>query len=272
MATPIYMHWSFLFSGIFFAVAYRAENYEILYICGTFAVLIILHELGHALSAQYFGQKVFAIELSGVGGLCSAESPKTRRAALFYVLAGIIAQTIVFIIADIYIHFSGWPITQVGKSIAFVLIYVNVFLIIANLFPYKHRTDNMGSDGYLLWALLIQMWHRKPYGFPDSSATISPNESLLDRSEFVPYGFEVGVEIFNDNKTAMECVVDVLVKHLAISREQAIELMLTIHKAGGLLIPLETYEHAQKVASGIVGDARQKGYPLVCRPVKMRKE
>jgi ATP-dependent Clp protease adaptor protein ClpS len=140
-------------------------------------------------------------------------------------------------------------------------------LIFINLIPYKKRSENFGSDGYILWKLIIQKLYRRPFVYPDTSATFSTKTSLLGLNDFIPPGFEVGIEILNDNTTTMGFVVGTLSKNLGIDREEAIEMMLNIHKNGGLLIPLKSYELAKEVSSAICDEAKREGFNLVCRAV-----
>jgi len=264
----IYMHWTFPLGGIFVAFLYHAKGLEIFYICAANAIIVFMHELGHAGAAMLFGRKVMSIELFGVGGLCRSETPATRAAAFVFAAAGLFVQSIVLTLALLYTNDNGWPKTVEGSSFAFVFIFINGLLIFLNLIPYKKGSENFGSDGYILWTLLMQVIRKTPYAYPDVSATFSPKISLLSRPGMVPKGFEVGIEIYNDNNTTMEHVVEALVTHVQLPRDEALAMMLTIHKNGGLLIPVETYEQAQEISSNIVDDARKMGYPLLCRAVR----
>lgn len=267
----VLLHWSFLIGCIFVAIFFKAKLGELFFVCSAYAALIIFHEIGHAVAARVFSLKVYSIELSGLGGVCRAEIPGSRLAALVYASAGLIVQIILLIIVGTYINYSGWPTTVAGTSTAFVFTAVNSLLILVNLIPSKARHENYGSDGYFIWKLILQFFRGQPYCYPDASATFSPKASLISLHGFVPDGFEVGVEILNDNSTTMEFVVHALTKHLKLPHEKAIEMMLTIHKKGGLLIPLETYELAQEVSSEISNEAKREGHDLVCRPVDARR-
>lgn len=268
---PVFVHWSFPIGGLLIALFLQARNIEIISACIAYMLLVILHEIGHVIAAHMFRAKVFSIELSGLGGICWAEMPLTRRLAFLYASAGLIVQVILLSISVLCVIFIGWPKNKVFSSIAFVLIHVNALLIIINLIPKKAYSSNIGSDGYILWTLVVQVFSQRPYSFPDTSATFSPKTSLLFVDGFVPDGFSVGIEIFNDNTTPMVFVVDILSNHLGISREIATELMLTIHQNGGLLIPLETYERAVDVATAITSEAANRGYKFICRPVDAQR-
>jgi ATP-dependent Clp protease adapter protein ClpS len=100
-----------------------------------------------------------------------------------------------------------------------------------------------------------------------ASPVLPPDTSLLARPDFVPAGFIQGIEILNDNRTAMEFVVAVLGAHLGLSFEEASHNMLEIHTRGGALLPTASWADAERIAAQITAQARELGFPLVCRPV-----
>ncbi len=269
---PLRMHWSFVFGGILVALAFHAKQIEILYIWLGYAALIVFHEIGHASVALVYGLKVYSIELSGFGGSCHTATPATRRAALLFASAGVIVQIILLGIAITTTKVFGKPQTSFGSNIAFVFTTINFLFILINLIPQKSRRDNYGTDGYLIWKLLAQVILRRPYGFPDTSPTLSPKTRLLKLNGFTPPRFKSGIEILNDNTTSMQFVVEVLIKHLSFTPEKAMKTMRTIHTKGGILIPLDSYEKAQEISSAVIVEAKQKGYRFVCRPVSTRFE
>jgi ATP-dependent Clp protease adapter protein ClpS len=102
------------------------------------------------------------------------------------------------------------------------------------------------------------------------SPVILPLEtSLLSLAEFVPLGFQCGVEFLNDNATPMEFVVSALSSHLGLNRREAIRIMLTIHTKGGALVPTPSRAAAAAAALAITSEAASSGYPLVCRAVQV---
>jgi len=95
-----------------------------------------------------------------------------------------------------------------------------------------------------------------------------PETSLLTLPKFVPAGFQQGVEILNDNTTQMEFVVNAVMNHIGVSRQEAIRIMLTIHTRGGILLAMPSMAEAEKAALGITADAREQHYSLACRAVR----
>lgn len=70
------------------------------------------------------------------------------------------------------------------------------------------------------------------------------------------------VLLLNDDKTTMEFVVFVLVEIFDKSSDEAIKVMLQIHKEGSGVCGIYTYDVAELKANQVVEIARQKGYPL----------
>jgi ATP-dependent Clp protease adapter protein ClpS len=99
------------------------------------------------------------------------------------------------------------------------------------------------------------------------SPILSAETSLLAHPDRVPAGFTQGVEILNDNVTKMDFVVSVLSAQLGLSFEAASRTMLEIHTHGGALLPTASSADAERIAAQITAQARERGYPLVCRPV-----
>jgi ATP-dependent Clp protease adapter protein ClpS len=104
-------------------------------------------------------------------------------------------------------------------------------------------------------------------GAAPSSVILPLDTSLLSLAEFVPLGFQCGVEFLNDNATPMEFVVSVLSSHLGLNRREAIRIMLTIHSKGGALLPTPSRAAAAAAALAITSEAASLGYSLVCRAV-----
>jgi ATP-dependent Clp protease adapter protein ClpS len=265
---PIVVELAFFYSGLFFMFIFSSSIPEAIYIFIGYTLIIVLHELGHAISDRCFGNNVKCIKLNILGGFCLSERPKNRSEAFVCVSSGLVVQMILFFATVGYIHFNGAPTSKIGESFGKSFIFINVILFFWNIFPRKNRKENFGTDGYILWKIIIQYLRKQPFVYPDTSVTFSPKTSLLSNNELMQVGFKVGIEIFNDNTTSMEFVVNALIKHLKITEEESIKMMAAIHKKGGLLIPLESYTVAEKISSSICNDAKEKGFSLLCRPVE----
>jgi ATP-dependent Clp protease adapter protein ClpS len=106
---------------------------------------------------------------------------------------------------------------------------------------------------------------RKPMQTP----VFSPETALLRLDGFTPPEFVFGVEILNDNLTPMTFVISVLQSGVGLSETDAIRTMLAIHKKGGVLLPLQSFDESKRVADFVMAEARSKNHPLICRAVKV---
>jgi ATP-dependent Clp protease adapter protein ClpS len=104
---------------------------------------------------------------------------------------------------------------------------------------------------------------------PIPSQTFPPETSLLNKEGFLPVGFLCGIEILNDDRTPMEFVVSVLQRNAGLNTVDAMKTMLEIHKKGGKLLPMQSFEYSRRVAELIVTAARGKEFPLICRAVRL---
>ena len=118
---------------------------------------------------------------------------------------------------------------------------------------------------------LFRLLARPPISWfkPPGGTHFARNVSLLQLPGFMPKGFVNGVEILNDNTTPMEFVVRVLQNHANLDRKASIQTMLTIHYKGGILLPFESLEFAERVANLISTEASAHNHQLICRAVSL---
>jgi ATP-dependent Clp protease adaptor protein ClpS len=72
------------------------------------------------------------------------------------------------------------------------------------------------------------------------------------------------VLILNDDYTPMEFVVHILERFFSKSREEAVDIMLHIHKHGVGMCGVFTYEVAETKVTQVIDFARQHQHPLQC--------
>jgi ATP-dependent Clp protease adaptor protein ClpS len=80
-------------------------------------------------------------------------------------------------------------------------------------------------------------------------------------------GSTYGVEMLNDDFTAMEFVVGALSRHFGMARADAIKFMLEVHRKGGAVLSQASMAQAAQAAAAANADARQHYFPLLCRVV-----
>ena len=72
------------------------------------------------------------------------------------------------------------------------------------------------------------------------------------------------VLLLNDDYTPMEFVVHILEKFFAKNREDAVEVMLHVHRHGVGICGVFTYEVAETKVTQVMDLARQNQHPLQC--------
>ncbi len=95
-------------------------------------------------------------------------------------------------------------------------------------------------------------WH------DSDTAVISETDHKVARPK--PYK----VLLLNDDYTSMEFVVMILVDVFHHNEEQAMEIMLNVHRSGSGLAGVYTWEVAETKAKKVTDLARQNSFPLRC--------
>ena len=72
------------------------------------------------------------------------------------------------------------------------------------------------------------------------------------------------VMLLNDDYTPMEFVVYVLQRFFGINYDQAVDLMMTVHKKGLAVVGVFSFEIAETKVTQVMDFARQNQHPLQC--------
>lgn len=150
LGVPTYLHWSFPLGAVVpcLFVGFRAE--QSIYLCAGYILLVAIHELGHAVAARACNLDVLAIEITGFGGMCYTEAPRTIKAALALCSGGLFAQLVLFVIASMALVLFGRPPTLFLNCLALTFTLINIILFIGNIVPTKPAIGQV-TDGYLIW-------------------------------------------------------------------------------------------------------------------------
>jgi Zn-dependent protease len=145
----LYVHATFLL--LLAWVAFREWTYgmvavaaALVYIVALFAI-VVLHELGHALTARRYGIRTRDIILLPIGGVARLERmPRDPRQELLVALAGPAVNVAIAIVLYALLRLTGAPpaadlytVDLVSSTRAFVyqLVVVNIMLAVFNLIP-----------------------------------------------------------------------------------------------------------------------------------------
>jgi ATP-dependent Clp protease adapter protein ClpS len=270
---PVMLHWSFPTGGVLVAGFGRVDPKQWVYYCIAYTLLIAIHECGHLLAAISSRLRVFSVEITGVGGLCRVERPRSVPQSVLVHSAGLLAQSATFFLMLVYVHRFGNPVGGgFGRALTITFTFVNFGLLVINLIPQRSARSGLATDGLVLWRLFLHAFWGHPHPHPpvvilpaDKAPVFPVDTRLLEIAIFRPDGFIQGIEILNDRSTPMEFVVSSLMTHLSLPKEKAIATMLSIHNTGGVLIALPTKQEANRVADSISADASASGHRFICR-------
>ena len=267
---PVYVHWTFPIGGLVISAFSDFKISTILSYCVSYTLLVVIHELGHVLAAVATGTKVSSVAIVGWGGFCYLDQIKKIGPAFIIFSSGLVAQVLVFLCSIWYLYNFDEPETVFGNCLLKTFTRINFIVFVANLLPYNE--GKWPTDGKVLFDLLVALWkHRKlRVRFASGKSPIfSSEKSLVSMKKFVPKEFTVGVEIFNDNTTPMDFVVDILTKALNLTEDEAVNAMIEIHTNGGKLfsMPSEAVAIAavEKINAAVVANQHQ----LICRLARL---
>jgi hypothetical protein len=157
---PIYLHWSFP-AGAFMPIVFaKFEIIPSLYLVAGYVFLVATHEIGHLLAARMVAHRVVCIQISGAGGQCWTETPRTRRAAVVICSGGLIAQLVIFaagvtcfVLLDEVRSYalSYWLITAT---------FMNAAMFLTNIMPSRSALEGT-TDGYVLWSIIKVAWRQR---------------------------------------------------------------------------------------------------------------
>jgi len=72
------------------------------------------------------------------------------------------------------------------------------------------------------------------------------------------------VLLLNDDYTPMEFVVHILERFFGITHQQAVDVMLTVHRKGIAVVGVFTFEIAETKVTQVMDYARRNEHPLQC--------
>lgn len=239
-------------------------------------LLVIIHELGHATMAQFLNVPLFRIEIKALSGYCQIDYPRQISHSALVWSAGLLAQLVVLLLTWLYVTLEGWPASGWGSALAQCFTRFNIYLMVFNLIPSRHK-DGVPNDGKVLWDLYRHVYHKHPLPSvvilnQEKSPIFSPDQHLLDLPQFRNSDFVQGVEILNNDSTTMVFVMDLLLRHLGLTEEEASERMFEIHNQGGVLIPVHSPAASRAAVAAMIADIQAAGSSLVCRYADIHEE
>jgi stage IV sporulation protein FB len=120
-----------------------------------FLVVVLVHELGHALLARRLGMEVVAIDVHGLGGQCAYAGSPTRREQATIAWGGVLAQAALLAPVLVLLAVLGWPEGGALADLVDALTWTNGCVIGLNLLPIPPL------DGAEAWKLFPGLGRRR---------------------------------------------------------------------------------------------------------------
>ena len=141
---PIRVHWSMPLGALLFSGMRLAPVFWV-----GFFVLMLVHEVGHAILIRRFRFRVRSIDITGFGGLCrwSGIASDYQRAVIAW--GGVLAQGLLLAATFSVLLVVGDPTSgSAGAELAHVFVRTNLIVIGLNLLPFPPL------DGAHAWSLV----------------------------------------------------------------------------------------------------------------------
>lgn len=92
---------------------------------------------------------------------------------------------------------------------------------------------------------------------------MSTNTSIQEKTKVkIKEPKKYKVVMYNDDFTPMEFVVYILINIFKKSEEEAVQIMMSVHKGGKAVVGIYSYDIAKTKADTAVGLSREEGYPF----------
>jgi stage IV sporulation protein FB len=127
---PVRLHWSVPLGVVAFS-GFRLAPGAWLGV----VLLILVHELGHAVAVWASGLRVVAVDVMAFGGLCRFEGYPTPRGRVLIAWAGVLAQAALLLCTLVAVRLVGAPSHPFEADMVGAFVGANLWLMLFNLLP-----------------------------------------------------------------------------------------------------------------------------------------
>lgn len=186
---PIRLHWSLPLGALFFTRSAEPGAWL------AFALVILAHELGHAVLVARHRCRVVAIDVHGLGGECSYRGDATPLQRSLIAWGGVLAQALLLAATAAVLAWRGWPAGRFYQAMLASFLWPNAMNMAFNLVPVAPLD---GAEAWRLFPLLRARRRQRRYAkaraavaaevraadshSPLSTETVTHLEQVLDRA------------------------------------------------------------------------------------------
>lgn len=150
---PIRVHWTLLLGALVWS---RFNIWPAFW--AAFAVLILIHELGHALVVVRYGLGLSEIAIHGAGGYCRHEQSGSRFQEALVAWGGVLAQLTLYAVVRLTLLFVEPPASPHVSQVLWVFTDINLWIAALNLIPFEPLD---GAKAWPLVGMLAARWRKK---------------------------------------------------------------------------------------------------------------
>lgn len=141
---PIRIHWTTPLTAFVLGAGRWAPVFWLAY-----ALVVLTHEIGHALMVRRVGGTVTSIEVTGWGGQCQWSGDPTSFEDALVAGGGVLAQAVLFVVILLLFIVTGHPQSELILELVEAMVGVNLVLLLLNLIPIGPL------DGARAWPLVL---------------------------------------------------------------------------------------------------------------------
>jgi stage IV sporulation protein FB len=167
---PIRLHWSVPIAALVFTRFEFAPGAWL-----GILLLILFHEMGHAVLVKARGARPTSIDLTGFGGLCRFIGSPTPLSVAIIAWGGVLAQALVGITTFAVVTLIGMPHNEYAYQLVASFLWPNVLMMAFNLIPIRPL------DGAEAWKLPGMLWRSRKKKKPKHKPVSRPG--VIDEDE-----------------------------------------------------------------------------------------
>lgn len=150
---PLRVHWTLLLGALVWG---RFQIVPAFWL--GFALLILIHELGHALMVVRYRLGLSEIAVHGAGGYCRHESSGSRFEEAIVAWGGVWAQLTLYALVQLSLLVFGPPSSQHVAQVVYVFTDINLWVAALNLIPFEPLD---GAKAWPLVGMLTARWRKR---------------------------------------------------------------------------------------------------------------
>jgi len=148
---PIQLHWSIPVGGFVFGRFQIVPGFGL-----AFFLLVLIHELGHAMLVRRYRLPIEAVQVHGLGGVCAYSGYPSALERSIIAWGGVLAQAVLLGATLGFVWAVGSPSSAFGRQMVHAFTWTNLIIAGINLLPIRPL------DGAEAWKV-FGLWRNRKY-------------------------------------------------------------------------------------------------------------